>query len=638
MDETIINNVEVSNLINNLNNGTTQEDVEHILRNIPPTNGVLFRRTCFNRIRQLTPLTAEDIRSLYNEIHYPEEEEESTTTGSSYLTMSHWISRLRTRYPNKEFIQYDNRIIEMTENKIYLLTQNKSNPNTPFRDTMTGFNIKLISKCEDSKKESPTCYTFTSNKKRFYNFPVMEFLKINEYKLIDKILGTKVVKFLFDKKEETVPSKIAKHTNGYRGMWCLPFIEGNYSIKWESDEQKKVLKRCEKIYKKYTPEEKEQIIKKLKRLIEMIDMPKEYLDIIICWSIVAPFKLYFIKEFGLFPILILQGERNAGKSSIADFFITDSYGQYKEHCSGMAASSWRRFEDMITASTFPRMIDDFENVDKQTVNIIKESCTSKSDWTKKLSAKVQIYKPKVTPLCITSQDLGEEFSDTANLSRAIILDFKKSIKRNPEWMKLRNELKKKKLFSFLYDYTKDWKDKDLDELVEKVNKTIPMDKIIKKVEEVSLGMLNVDKHYPRIREIYQILSIGAYLYNEIFGIKRTLKNVFETLVSSRRNVTDEFLTQFIAFCNMAKDYEPLSHPKFLTCELYWDIAKDKFYFRQENKRDYHEFTHTKIGLEPLCRKLVEALTDKKMIYYKKVTIEAGRAEWVIVIKEKLLKI
>ena len=411
----------------------------------------------------------------------------------------------------------------------------------------------------------------------------------------------------------------------------------DYSIMWITDEQRKVLKRGEKMYKKHSQKKKEEITKKLIRFIKMTQMPREYLDILISWSIISPFKLYFIKKFGLFPVLILEGERNGGKSTTANFWTTDFYGHYKEHCSGMTASSWRRFEDMITASTFPRMIDDFENVDKRTVNLIKESCTSKSDWSRKTSGKDQLYKPKVTPLCITSQDLGDNFSDTANLSRAIILDFKESIKRDPEWMKLRDELKKEKLFSLLYDYTKDWKDKDLDELVKKANETINIDKIIKRVEENSRGMLNVDKHYPRIREIYQILTTGAYLFREAFGIKLSLKNVFETLVSSRRNVTEEFLTQFLAFCNMAKDYDvDYNRKKFLSTELEWDIKKDIFYFTQANLRDYKDFANTKIKLKPLYDKLIEALTDKTLIKYANPRIEGRRQQWLMVIKDKLI--
>ncbi len=226
--KTLINIPEIKELINKLNDVTNQQDYDKAIINIPDDKPIL-QKILFKAVAKKTGFTLKEIKKRYNELHNPPKVESDTT--GSYLTMSHWILRLRTRYPNKEFIQYDKKIIEMTKNKIYLLTQNKYNPNIPFRDTVAGFNIKIISKCEDPKKDSATCYTFTANKKRFYNFPVMEFLKINEYKLIDKILATKVIKFIFDKKEEIIPSKKAIHTTGFKHGWYIPFENELISMK-----------------------------------------------------------------------------------------------------------------------------------------------------------------------------------------------------------------------------------------------------------------------------------------------------------------------------------------------------------------------------------------------------------------------
>jgi len=548
------------------------------------------------------------------------------------------ILKKNPKNKNNEYLRYNKKEIEITPSKIYLLTLNKFGGYN--KEIIADFSLKLLSKAVDYKNNNMTYYNFKANKNLFYNHTIENFLKTYSDKIY--IVNNKyaIIKFIFNEKSKNIPEKKVKQTCGFDKGWYLPFVKDtDYTIMWQTDEQKEVLKNCEKIYKKYNDNEKMEIINMYRELIKITDMPKEYISIIISICIISPFKIYFIRKLGLFPLLILTGIRNAGKSDFLEVFSTDLFRDYEEYCSGDEAHSPSRLGDALTSSTFIRMIDDWENVDKYSVNTIKNSATGLPRFKRKRSDQTFVTnKREVSPLAITSQDLGDEFSDTANLSRAIVLNYEKAIKRNPEWGRIKNKLKKEKPFSLLYDFSKDWKNKDLDMLVKNANMTIDIDGIIKKVEKTSLGKLNVDKDYPRIREIYLIMTTGAYLFKEITGIKLPLKNVFETLIQARKNVTEEFLNEFISFCRMAKDYDDTNYrnPKFLTCELHWNMEKDEFYFTPANKRDYQEFTHSKIGIKPLYEKLKEALTDKSLIQYKSVRIDGRKPQNVMVIKDSLI--
>ncbi len=425
-------------------------------------------------------------------------------------------------------------------------------------------------------------------------------------------------------------------------------MEKDYTIVAETDEQRQVLKRCMKMYKKYNQEEKIEIIEKLKRNIEITQMPQEHLTIIIAWSIISSFKLYFIEKIGLFPHLILSGEQYTAKTSVADLHTTYLYGHYKEHCGGQTCKSLARFEDIITASTFPRMIDEFEGFSKGIADVLRELATSTSDYKRKTSATTQISRPKVTPIITTSNSLAEFFSQPENSSRAIILEFEKIIKRDPEWIELRNELKKVKLFSLLYDYTKNWKDKELDELMIRANETNNIDEEINRIEKANNGIINVDVNYPRIREIYLIIITGVQLYREVFGIELPLKNVLRTLIKARRNVNRELLERFVEFCKQAKNYTyydiyEIRKPVYLTVELRWN-QRDGYYFQQSHLGGFNSYIRM-FGMKPykklatLSRELVEALRDKELIRYLNRKVGTNKAQTkVIVISDGLIGI
>ena len=485
-----------------------------------------------------------------------------------------------------------------------------------------------------------TYYTFLANNNLFYNYGVIDFLKIYADKIYKTYIGRDVIKFIFSNESKNIPEMKAKRTCGFKNRWYLPFIKGNFSLMWDTPEQRKVIDSCRKMYKRYNDKGKIDIIKMFKELIEITEMPKEYITIIIAWSIISPFKLYFIKKFDLFIHLILSGKLTAGKTTFLDVFTTDFYKQYKKHCAGQTVKSVARFENISTASTFPRMIDQFEGYSKAIIDVLKEMASSDSDYQRQIGVIRQITKPKVTPICATSNTLGDHFKDPSDLSRAVILDYEKPIKPNPRWGILSNKLRKKKPFSLLYDLTKDWTNEDLDMLIMKANATIDISMIIKKVEKTNNGITDIDINYPRIRKAYQIITTGAFLFREVFGIKLPLKNVFETLLKLRRNVGEELLDRFIAFCKQAK-YFPWNDrpPSYLTVGLKWNDT-DGYNFDSLNLRDFNTFMKA-FGREvfnkkKLAEQLIETLTDKTLIDHTTRQKGYSKPTNVIVISDELI--
>ena len=627
--------------INNLTDVTNQRDYDKILINIPENKPILHK-TLFKAIAKKTEFTLKEIRTQYSELH--KSPKVKTDTKKKRLTIDKLEANLKKNPKNKksEYLKYNDKLIQITPSKIYLITLNKSGGYYP-PVIMADFSLKILSKTIDYKNHKKTYYTFLVNKNLFYNYNILDFLDIHADKIYKGTLGRDVVKFIFNNPSKNIPEKKAKKTCGWKNRWYLIFIkDADFSLMWDTDEQKEVINNCRKIYKVYTQEEKEEIISMFKELIEITDMPKDYITIIVSWSIISVFKLYFIKHLNLFVHLFLSGKLTAGKSTFLDVFTTDFYKVNKKHTAGQTVKSVARFENISTASTFPRMIDQFENYSKAVVDVLKEMATSDSNYKRQTGVKHQISKPKVTPICATANNIGNHFKDPSDLSRAIILDYDKPIKDNPRWAELSNKLRKEKPFSLLYDYTNDWTNKDITKLIKEANETINIDKIIEKIEKANNGIIDIDINYPRIRKVYQIIVAGVYLFWKVFGIKLPLEkvNVFKTLLKLRRNVGEELLDRFIAFCRQAKDFTYIERPpSYLTVPLKYNQT-DGYNFESTHLRDFNTFMRS-FGKEVFDRKnlaemLTETLTDKTLIKYTNRKKGYTKSTKVIVISEKLI--
>lgn len=604
-------------LIEELDENYYDKDIIDIIKLIPKENSVVLKKRIFEKIIEKTGLGLRELNNIEKSA-----ENEITIAHTVVLNslMLKWREKLENDNSDNEYMIYDNQMIEIMENEINLLSDWNPETNFYIPKYIAGFGLRILYKIIDKRNHNIELYTFYSNNSLYDIYGIEDFLDIKKYKMAKGNFGRDIVRYIFKEKEKNIPTLKAKYILGWIRKWILPFIQedglNKYAILCDTDEQKDVLKRSRKMYNNYTDEEKEKIKKYLRVFIKRTQIDPTYIAIIIGWSMIAPFKLYCLDTHNIFPTLILAGIKGAGKTRFLDLFTTHFYGLTKTHESGATAKSIARFEDIISASTFPRMIDDFENIPRVIINVIKESATDSSPYKRKTSAKTQISRPKVSPLAITSNDLGDEYMEPANSSRAVVPNFKDSIVKDNLWVKLFIKLKKSKLFSLMYDYTKDWTDKDLDNLMEETEKKF---KIRLQIEQL-INNKNFGKNYPRINETFHITLAGILLFEKIFDIKLKTDEVMKTLIKLRIQVSNNIVQQFISYVLEADKFEAYYSKddlvrrtaKYITCELIQNSDGER-YIQNTNVRDFNEFNKSKYKIKHLRELLQEGIKNKDMI-------------------------
>lgn len=205
-----------NDLLSKLTDESNQPEVLILLKRDSKIDLILF-----NKIKKKTGLTISQIKELHYEAHNPPEVE-SRTTGR-ILSITQELNRLRSKYPIFDYLKYDNKIIEITDSEINLKFRSKADSNKWYSVIISKFNLKIISKCKDHKKDGDIYYTFTANKNLYCNYSVMEFLKKREGAIIKKTTGMEVIKHIFGERGKNVPSKKAKQTFGFKNGWWVSF-------------------------------------------------------------------------------------------------------------------------------------------------------------------------------------------------------------------------------------------------------------------------------------------------------------------------------------------------------------------------------------------------------------------------------
>jgi len=630
--EKIITFPDIEKEIQKLDENSSKIDFEKIFEKIPPDDPIMEDKV-IKAINVQTGIGIRKLDKLMGKIH-----------GDKKLTPQMLkVLRLQNKYPNNGFFVFGFSIIELSDNEINLVEISESGRGVPQRIPIAKFDLKFMWVTKDRKMDNIERYVFESGGDIKYNFTIGEFLRKFDDKIFKGSFGRDVIKFLFLNAISMMEKRTPSYILGFDNGWYLPLDEANskYSIIIYTDEQRNVLNNCRSMYKSYNQKEKDEIKEDMKKFIKITRVPSGHLAIIIAYSIIAPFKLFFMKKYNLFPSLIMEGAKHTGKTTLLDFYGNHFYGHYPEHMSGQTAKSIARLEDTISASTFPRVIDELNKVSFEIVDVIKEMATSVSDYKRKTSAVSQFSKPKITPLIITSNDIGSYFKDSANSSRAIIIDLDISISRDDRWIKLRDKLRNMKLFSLVYDYTKDWTDKDVANLAtEAIGRDIKPDekkktwKTIGKTPEEIISSRNpkLEQDYPRIMEIFKIILAGVHLFEKVFSVKLDTSDILPLLVGSRRSILEDLVDKFYGFCDSAKDFDPLnpesrSH-RYLTNLLETRMLgregeKEKTYiFTQDNLHDFNTYNQyldgRKYSLRELGGLIQDAIEEKDLVKYTNI--------------------
>ncbi|KKL28304.1 hypothetical protein LCGC14_2376470, partial [marine sediment metagenome] len=395
---------------------------------------------------------------------------------------------------------------------------------------------------------------------------------------------------------------------GFNNGWILPSLQrkNEYDILGYTDMHKTTLERAKHIIKKPNKEEFEKIKIKLKRIIDITDMPKDIIAYIIGWSISAIFVVPIMEAFNLFPMLILSGDPQRGKTKFCNLFVVHFYSVHKKHFAGSTMKKMSRLEDALASSTIPLQFDEFSEANNEIIETMKANCTDNDDYTRKLNLLEEIRKPKVAPIYITTNMVPEQFLDIGMNERLIHLNLEsqKKIIDNPEWIQLFNELKNMNLFTYLFHTTKTWKNK---------NVIKPLQYAWKNIEEF--------KTDARKKKKLILTQFGLILFKKIFNID-LLKNLKpETLEDSEQFVGRTLLEYFKDYFNRATCFDHGTSDQYgfhrgdniwwLSCELEYNKNND-YIFTPSNMNDFEKLTKRKYhSLHDLGQKLKDSLPTMK---------------------------
>jgi len=444
----------------------------------------------------------------------------------------------------------------------------------------------------------------------------------------------KTISYLGDK----LDYKSCKTILGFDNGWVLPFLEdkNDYKILVYTDVQKRTFDNCRYLIKDYSAEEKVLIRRKLKTFIDTTQMRRDKLIIIIGWCMTAPFKLALLNYFNFFPGLLLIGDRQSGKTVIGSFYGIHWFGAWKHYLSGGSIKTEARCEDFMATSSFPLHFDELEFVKYSIIEILKSTLTGIHDYIRKISVLEEICKPEIAPFLISTNEAPKPFLDPALNSKMVSLNFGSDevVKDDQDWITLLNELKKEKLFSFTYNLSKDWKDKDIFKLVEEIEKDV-----------------GIKADNSRLKKKVCVVKLGLRLFNMMFDINLENELNIDLLKKSERVIVKPLLDKFLQFCRKAINYEDDyeeskdyddgrtyirtikgKNVKYITCRLEED-SNENYIFKQDNLRDFNECTKESYTMRNLGNLLNDAIKKKDLIRYGRYYMDGVQLRSIRVKKE-----
>jgi len=452
-----------------------------------------------------------------------------------------------------------------------------------------------------------------------------------------------LIRILIDDQGKELPEKKCKVILGFDNGWILPFIESDYSILTITDFQRDVYEKANKLLTENVFSF-EEIREKLIRFIDSIQMRKDKLVMIVGWAMASVFKLPILEYFNLFPMLLLTGDPQAGKTYAVKPFVVDFYRIWTNYFIGSGLGTAARLEDILSTSTFPIQIDELKEVKDVLIEILKGTLTGIQEFMRKLNVIEGFRKPEVVPFAITTNDPPTQFLDPALNSRIITIDYDKyeKITEEYEWVELYDEIKRINLFYYLYKLTEKWDNAMVINLIKIIEKDCP--------------------HFSddsRLRKKYIIIMLGLHIFRLTFNIDLIDYLNLELFKESGKIMSLSLLDQFKFFCKRAMEFRDEfvekytdaqgnertsvvrgSGTSFITCKLEkYEFADGKYYvFTQDHLRDFNTYAQPsqKYKMRPLVTMLLDALDDKTIIQYDTYRYK-GKSERVVRINIKWLE-
>jgi len=497
--------------------------------------------------------------------------------------------------------------------------------------------LEILSKTIDNLNND--LYTFYFKNKKYDTLSIDHILKTLTSYLYNGSHGQDIIKRVFNYIGKQLKITKPEYIIGFNNGWKLPQFEkeNDFSLITYTDFQKITYRKTKTIIKEYQEQEKIIINQKFKKLIEITQTDPIKLAIIIGWSIASIFRLPIISHINIFHILYLIGKRTTGKTPLEDFFIIKFFDVYDNILSPVTLTSTSRFEDHLTQSTFPHVIGETHQIkNPEALPILKQHATYSDYFERKKNAlELEFRKLKTAAICLDSNYIIKELKDAPSNSKMIVIKFLETIIKDQAWINLAKELKKEKLFSFIFEFTKKWNNENIFNLLDTIEKDI--EKTIQTLPDKTF-FDKLKKEYSRLLDAFKIIIFGLNIFEKSFDIyleKIDFKynsgvflkmDILNYLLKTTQIITSDLMQQFYTFCiqgiNYEKSYEDDNgvfrrgnNPKYLTCKL--EKSKDdiNYAFTQDNLRDFNEYTKERHNLETLAYELQDAITNKENIIY-----------------------
>jgi hypothetical protein len=591
----------------------TDEGLRDLLKVIP-NKKVMMKKDIFDKIKKKTGVLISDLNKLYKEVQQIKSEEERKAKEEVKEDVKQVHSEMTDLIDSFFFRGHD---VEVRQDGVWNISIDLEG-NLREKKVFKGI-LKLIHK---TRYLGQDYFTYEHNGQSYNTMlRTLIFTELKHF-TYGGIAGGDVLKYYFELMNEKLEYKECKPILGFDDGWVLPFLEYNdtndYKILSITDLQRKAYNNCKTIVKEYDDDQKEKLCELLKDFILTTQMHKDKIATIIGWSIASVFKLSFLRYYGLFPGLMLQGDKQSGKTYFASMFTTHFFKAWNTYLSGATIKSEARCEDILATSTFPVHLDELEYVKYSIIEILKSTLTGIHDYVRKLNVINNISKPEIAPFCITTNQAPRPFLDPALNSKMIMLNYtsEEQIVDDPKWMLMFDKLKNEHMFSLLYEHTKHWTHKD----------------IIKVIRGVEPDIIGADNN-SRLKKKHVVVKFGLKLFNDIFGIDLDKWYDYELVESGERLISADLLNVFVTFCNNAMHYNDndYKNKRYLTSLLH---ETDKEYiFSADNLRDFNEYTNEKFTLRQLGNLLNDAIRNKKLLYYGKKYLYRKQVRCIVISKK-----
>lgn len=568
-----------------------------------------------------------------------------------------------------ETLEFNNCQIELRETGIYKAVWKFPSDGAPYciRTLVLDGKLEILKMTIDKQQNNTNLFVCFFGDKYFHTKSITEMLEILNEQIYMGNIGRDIIRRVFNVTTEKMQELAQKpeYILGFNDGWKLPQLENNkgFLLILYTDYQKDAYLRAKNMLSEYPENEKEIIRQNLKKILEITQVSPIKTIMIIAWATASPFRLPIIEYLEFFPHLLNYGRKYTGKSILEKLFIVHFYGILKQHLTPLTLDSTARLEDYLSQSTFPISLQEvYETKNFAVEPILKDHATGGGDYERKKNAReLDFRKPKVAGVNLDCNEIPKGFLKPAFNSRCATIEYSTidKIEFDPEWKKLYRDLRKEKLFSFLFEYTKDWNNETVFETLDGIYQYINNNK-----DEI-MDIEKLESDYPRLVITYQILLFGIYLFENSFDIdfKSIIKSnkywekykeidirkeILILLIKGRQVISREIKDKFYHFCKLAVsfdegynddngNYHRGNNPKFLTCKLEMEKNNFHFVFTQDNLRDFTEYTRERFSMKELAELVEDAIKDKDDIQYTRIRTKEGSRPWVILINKEWIQ-